>query len=59
MSNPIAVAYDHVDGKVYWSDVSHKTINSANLDGSQATQLLHTGDGKFFLFVNVCMLSIK
>ena len=50
MSAPIAVAYDHVEGKIYWSDIQLKTINSANLDESQATQLLHTGDGKFSVY---------
>lgn len=34
MSNPIAVAYDPREEKVYWSDVVKKTISRAGLDGS-------------------------
>lgn len=34
MRNPIAVAYDPQEEKVYWSDVIEKTISRAGLDGS-------------------------
>ena len=42
---PDAVAYDHVDKKVYWSDLILETINSANLDGSDAKVIVNTGEG--------------
>ncbi|XP_025082100.1 low-density lipoprotein receptor-related protein 8-like isoform X3 [Pomacea canaliculata] len=34
LSNPIAIDYDPVDGRLYWTDVVEKTIRSSNLDGS-------------------------
>nr|XP_002737326.1 PREDICTED: low-density lipoprotein receptor-related protein 4-like [Saccoglossus kowalevskii] len=34
MSNPVAVDYDPLDEKVYWTDVNLHTINRAAVDGS-------------------------
>ena len=33
---PAAVTHDHAGGRIYWSDLTLETINSANLDGSDA-----------------------
>ena len=43
---PVAVVYDHVAEKIYWSDVNTETINVASLSGSDAAVLLHTGVGE-------------
>ena len=31
---PIAVAFDPLDSKIYWTDVREKLIQSSNLDGT-------------------------
>jgi hypothetical protein len=41
VQNPYAVCYDPVDERVYWSDVDTHTINSAQLDGSDAKVLVN------------------
>ena len=33
-SNPIAVAYDPLDSKIYWTDVMDKLVKRANLNGT-------------------------
>ncbi|KAK2173115.1 hypothetical protein NP493_903g01036 [Ridgeia piscesae] len=33
-TNPIAVAYDPVESKIYWTDVADKHIKRSNLDGT-------------------------
>ena len=33
--NPVAVDYDPVDHKLYWTDVALKSISRANLDGTE------------------------
>ena len=33
-SNPIAVAYDPLDSKIYWTDVKDKVIKIASLNGT-------------------------
>lgn len=33
-TNPIAIDYDHVDGRIYWTDVTDKEIRSAFLNGT-------------------------
>ncbi|XP_077986726.1 low-density lipoprotein receptor-related protein 5-like [Glandiceps talaboti] len=40
VSNPIAVDYDHVEGKLYWTDVRQKTINRASLNGKNRETIL-------------------
>ena len=34
ISRPVAVDYDPIEGKVYWTDVVHKTINRAYVNGT-------------------------
>ncbi|XP_063952170.1 low-density lipoprotein receptor-related protein 6-like [Lytechinus pictus] len=34
IQNPIAVSFDPIDRKVYWSDVGSKTLSRASLDGN-------------------------
>ena len=43
--NPIAVVFDPVDSKIYWTDVQAKLIQRSNLDGTslQIIQTLHRG----------------
>ncbi|XP_013392591.1 uncharacterized protein LOC106160517 [Lingula anatina] len=42
-SRPVAVAYDPVDKKVYWSDVREKSVYRANLNGTSKQLFLpHT-----------------
>ncbi|KAI0216291.1 hypothetical protein LSAT2_031673 [Lamellibrachia satsuma] len=33
-TNPIAIAYDHMYSKIYWTDVQDKVIKRSNLDGT-------------------------
>ncbi|KAI0216295.1 Low-density lipoprotein receptor-related protein 2 [Lamellibrachia satsuma] len=33
-TNPIAIGYDPMDSKIYWTDVQDKVIKRSNLDGS-------------------------
>ncbi|XP_077998234.1 uncharacterized protein LOC144451304 [Glandiceps talaboti] len=40
VTNPIALDYDFEEGKVYWTDVTLKTINMALLDGTQQQVIL-------------------
>ena len=44
---PAAVTYDHAEGRIYWSDWILETINSANLDGSDAKVIVNTGESMF------------
>ncbi|XP_072038779.1 uncharacterized protein [Amphiura filiformis] len=37
---PVAIEYDPLSGKVYWTDVVEKTINRANRDGSGKEMIL-------------------
>ena len=43
LTNPIAVVFDPVESKIYWTDVQDKVIKRSNLDGTQeqVIQLLH------------------
>ncbi|XP_070556145.1 low-density lipoprotein receptor-related protein 4-like isoform X2 [Ptychodera flava] len=49
IANPVALDYDHVEAKVYWTDRYLKTINRASLDGSDheviASLDIHVPDG--------------
>ncbi|XP_077998826.1 uncharacterized protein LOC144451797 [Glandiceps talaboti] len=40
IGNPIALDFDYVDNKVYWTDVLSKTITRASLDGSDREVIL-------------------
>ncbi|XP_070581303.1 low-density lipoprotein receptor-related protein 4-like [Ptychodera flava] len=40
--SPIALDYDYVEGKVYWTDVEKNTINRASLDGSHQEVIADT-----------------
>ena len=35
LSSPIAVVFDPVESKIYWTDVHDKVIKRSNLDGTQ------------------------
>ena len=35
LNNPIAVVFDPVESKIYWTDVQDKVIKTSNLDGTQ------------------------
>ena len=35
LNNPIAVMFDPVESKIYWTDVQDKVIKKSNLDGTQ------------------------
>ena len=45
LNNPIAVVFDPVESKIYWTDVQDKVIKRSNLDGTQeqVIQSLHRG----------------
>ena len=47
--NPIAIDYDPVGGKIYWTDVGLKQIRSATLDGNNEKVVRILGAGKPFL----------
>ena len=38
--NPVAVAYDIVEGKFYWSDATRNEIRRANLEGTLEMELI-------------------
>ncbi|XP_030852227.1 adhesion G-protein coupled receptor G4 isoform X1 [Strongylocentrotus purpuratus] len=51
LQTPVAVDYDPVDGIVYWTDSSNRSINSARINGTnQKTVIdgLGTPDGMYF-----------
>ena len=35
LNSPIAVVFDPVESKIYWTDVTDKVIKRSNLDGTQ------------------------
>ncbi len=39
-SNPIAIAYNHLEQKIYWTDVATKLLRRASLDGTGQEVLL-------------------
>nr|AYH91780.1 deleted in malignant brain tumors 1 protein [Pomacea canaliculata] len=43
--NPVAVDFDPITNRVYWSDVAERTIRSANLDGSNVRLVFNFGTG--------------
>ena len=49
-ANPIAVDYDPVQRKVYWTDVAEKVIKCALLNGSEETVVRQLGPSKSPLF---------
>ena len=44
-TNPIAIAYDPMYSKIYWTDVKDKVIKRSNLDGTveEVVKSLHKG----------------
>jgi len=48
-NNPIAVTYDPLDSKIYWTDVQDKFIKRANLNGTaeEVVNSLHPGKWSF------------
>ena len=57
--NPIAVDYDPIGRKVYWTDVASKIIKRANLNGSeeQLVKLFPEGmNFNFYLCSNFCKI---
>ena len=61
-TNPIAIAYDPMDSKIYWTDVQDKVIKRSNLDGSveEVVKSLHKGTCPCIinLFVLCCVINI-
>ena len=55
ISHPVAVDYDPVEGKVYWTDVVEKTINRAFVNGTKQEVIVQLSflEGKcfFILFI--------
>ena len=45
MTNPIAVDYDPVEGRVYWSDVKEQKIQRAYLNGTGREVVVGPEDG--------------
>jgi streptogramin lyase len=47
---PIAIAYDYVDGRIYWTDVGTKQIRSGSINGNaeKTVLILDTGT-RFFI----------
>ena len=45
--NPIAIDYDPVDGRIYWTDVAFKEIHSASIDGQDQRVVKYLGSSKF------------
>ncbi|VDP15534.1 unnamed protein product, partial [Soboliphyme baturini] len=43
VENAIALAWDSVDNRVYWSDLKDKSINYATINGSEKQVFLNTG----------------
>ncbi|XP_077989412.1 low-density lipoprotein receptor-related protein 4-like [Glandiceps talaboti] len=41
IKNPVALDFDYVGGKVYWTDVDLKTINRASLNGSNFETIIN------------------
>ena len=51
IQNPIAVSFDPIDRKVYWTDVTSKTLSRASLDGNDYQVIARDGiEGKFVFF---------
>lgn len=44
--NPIAVDYDYVNARIYWTDVAADEIRSASLDGTDNETVRALGDGE-------------
>ncbi|XP_030827887.1 uncharacterized protein LOC115919137 isoform X2 [Strongylocentrotus purpuratus] len=43
IQNPIAVSFDPIDRKVYWTDVTSKTLSRASLDGNDYQVIARDG----------------
>ena len=47
VNNPIAVVFDPVESKIYWTDVTDKVIKRSNLDGTQEKVVKALQDRKY------------
>lgn len=48
-NNPIAIDYDNIDGRIYWTDVGSKQIRSASINGNseKTVRILANSRSKF------------
>ncbi len=46
-SSPIAIAYNHLEQKIYWTDVATKQLRRASLDGTGQEVLLSLSASTF------------
>ena len=51
-TNPIAVAYDPVESKIYWTDVADKHIKRSNLDGTHEELIKSLHSRKCSIYIN-------
>ena len=45
--NPIAIDYDPVDGRVYWTDTTLREIHSITIDAQEQSVVKYIGDSKY------------
>ena len=60
VKNPVAVEFDPVESKIYWTDVSDKVIKRSNLDGTQEQVVKSLQSRKYLtekLLYQVCIYS--
>ena len=46
--NPIAIGYDPVDDRIYWTDVMVKEIHSITSDGQDQRTVKYLGSSKLY-----------
>lgn len=59
VQRPVAVDYDYVDDRLYWTDGEDKTIRSAFLNGSDVRLLRNLGPSKDVSMNALCLLPLS
>lgn len=54
---PIAIAYDYVDGRIYWTDVGTNQIRSGSINGNAEKAVLILDTGTSFIIKILVNLS--
>ena len=59
IQNPIAVSFDPIDRKVYWTDVGSQTLSRASLDGNNYQVIARDGVERKFVLVRLQIHGVK
>ena len=56
LTNPIAVVFDPVESKIYWTDVQDTVIKRSNLDGTQEEVVKSLHRRKYLTYIRVYLV---